>query len=313
MFLVIFTGNDVYNIPVEQLLKDIDIDFDYVDGKREKQFKVEERLLFYDENLDVAVLQLKTSDDSAPLPPPLDHFIRLNAERHMEEEIHLIGHNKGDEKKYNYGIGLWNPTDEKMKKLEKFCQDEGYSNGYIGLDKKERVVIKCQFEEGSSGCPGIVINRNNDPQVGLIYLRGFPDFYYSKGFNKTDFPGDKLLQQGVNIFAVYDVMKTKKFHLDLMNEIFWREYEMELQNTPRNTYAITGDCSKSNNSKQILEVSDETPKNNQMPVDPHRSTSPWVPNGKRKEFEIPTTNQQSVNKEDSAPPDDNVHLTLGRY
>ncbi|CAC5419694.1 unnamed protein product [Mytilus coruscus] len=233
----------------EKLLKTFEVDFDYISEKSQRFFKVEPRVLFMDESLDVAVLQLKP-DNQKQFPPPLQKFYKLNPKKDEDKHIYLISHNKGIKKEVNSGIGIWNPTEKRMEDLERFCQKYGQQNGYIELDRKDRIVIQCEFVGGASGSPGIVI-FNNVAHVVFVYIRGFPSFYYSKQFTgekKRKYPSEKLLQQGVNIGDLFDTMSKKAVNLTLRNEIFPVEAKLE-QTINQHQLAITGDKISSNTNK----------------------------------------------------------------
>ncbi|CAG2210241.1 unnamed protein product [Mytilus edulis] len=239
----------------ENYLNKCFVDFNYVDKNKRSSnaesdlnvFKIEPQVMYKNEVLDVAVLKLKR-EKNKNFPPPLDLFDSLDPEKDDDKEIYLIGHNKSDEKNFNFGIGLWTPTETKMKDMEKFCLEYGKPNGYIGLDRKDRLVIKCEFVSGASGCPGVVIYKDK-AYVVLVYVRGFPDFYYSKQFpgeKKRRIPKERLLQQGVNIGSVFKTMTENTMNLGLRNEIFPHEANLEQQASGQNPYAIGGASSFQN-------------------------------------------------------------------
>jgi hypothetical protein len=120
-----------------------------------------------------------------------------------------------------------------MQSLETFCRDKGYEyEGYAELDKTERLVVKCQFEHGASGCPGVVVLGDNQVYLVTMFLKGFPDFYYSrlfKGEKKEKFPKSKLFQQGVNIGAIYEDLEKNPTYAHIFEDIF------KIQNPPVNT------------------------------------------------------------------------------
>ncbi|CAC5419691.1 unnamed protein product [Mytilus coruscus] len=239
--------NTVLDIPYEAELNNIKVDFDYISEQSPVFFKVEPKILFSDESLDVAVLRL-IPDDRKPFPPPLKKFYRLNPKKDEDKHIYLISHNKSVKKEVNFGIGIWDPTEKRMEDLEKFCQKYEQQNGYIELDRKDRLVIQCEFVGGASGSPGIVI-LNNVAHVVFVYIRGFPSFYHRKQFPEEErrkFPRDKLLQQGVNIGNLYDAMS--KGEVNLCNEIFHEEAKKREQNTKQHKLAIT-DVNSSNTDK----------------------------------------------------------------
>jgi hypothetical protein len=80
----------------------------------------------------------------------------------------------------NHDVELWNPTEEMVQSLETFCKDEGYCYGYAELDKTDRLVVKCEFEHGASGCPGVVILNDNHAYLVTMFLRGLVSILLSK-------------------------------------------------------------------------------------------------------------------------------------
>lgn len=235
----------MYGILVEQDLKNIKVDFDYILEKSSTFFKVEPRVLFMDDSLDVAVLQLK-HDNKLQLPPPLKMFERLYSKQDEDKHIYLISHNKGVKKEVNLGIGLWNPTEKRKEDLKDICKKYGEPDGYKELDRKDRLIVQCDFVGGASGSPGIVI-YNNVAHVVFVYIRGFPSFYYKQQFpeeQRRKFPKDKLLQQGVNIGCLFDTMSKNAVNLTLRNEIFPVEVNLE-----QHQLALTSDKTSINTDK----------------------------------------------------------------
>jgi len=207
-------------------LEEVKIKFDYtVSGGCDESniFEVEPRVLYCNETLDTAILRLKPNG-KVTFPPPfkrLDHFLVPAEDEDLT--IYLIGHPDGSPQRVNLGVGLWNPTEERMQSLATFCKDEGYEYGYAELDKTERLVIKCEFERGASGCPGVVFLGDNQVYLVTMFLKGFPDFYCSrqfKGEKKKKFPKSKLFQQGVNIGAIYEDLKKNPMYADIFKDIF---------------------------------------------------------------------------------------------
>lgn len=219
-------------------MKTFEVDFNYIDAKSSHFFEVEPKILYMDESREIAILQLKPHDQMS-FPPPIKKFVRLNPFTDENEEIFLIGHDKGESKKINAGIGIWNPTPKKLKDLQMTSIEYGKEDGYIDIDRKDRLVIQCKFASGASGSPGMVI-YNNVPHVAFVYIRGFPDFYYNQQFpdeKRKRFPSDKLLQQGVNIGNLFDALSKNKEYLDLRNEIFPEQAEkqhLDKQLSPNN-------------------------------------------------------------------------------
>ncbi|XP_063425019.1 uncharacterized protein LOC134708430 isoform X2 [Mytilus trossulus] len=238
--------DDMNGILFEPLLGQFRVDFDYISKQSSSQFKVIPKVLLIDKSLDVAVLQLKP-DEKKPFPPPLKMFHVLNSEKDGDKQIYLISHNQSKKKEVNSGIGIWKPTEKRLLDLEKFCQQYGEENGYIGLERKDRLVIQCDFVGGASGSPGIVI-LNNVAYVVLVYIRGFPSFYHNKLFSeeqKRTFPRDKLFQHGVNIGNLFANMSSGTY-IVLRNEIFPEEALKLEQTINQHKLAISGDKTSSN-------------------------------------------------------------------
>ncbi|XP_052091081.1 uncharacterized protein LOC127727978 isoform X2 [Mytilus californianus] len=241
--------NQMIKTNFEQDLEKFRVDFEYISKESSSPFKVEPRVLFMNESLDVAVLQLKP-DEKKQFPPPLKTFHVLNPEKDEDKQIYLISHNQSKQKEVNSGIGIWKPTEKRLQNLEKFCQQYGEENGYKGLDRKDRLVIKCDFVGGASGSPGIVI-LDSVAYVVLVYIRGFPSFYHNQQFSeeqKRTFPIDKLFQHGVNIGNLFDTMSTGVY-IRLRNEIFPEEALKLEQIKMQHQLAITGDKTSSNTDK----------------------------------------------------------------
>ncbi|VDI48070.1 Hypothetical predicted protein [Mytilus galloprovincialis] len=238
--------DDMNGILFEPLLGQFRVDFDYISQQSSSQFKVIPKVLLIDKSLDVAVLQLKP-DEKKPFPPPLKMFHVLNSEKDGDKQIYLISHNQSKKKEVNSGIGIWKPTEKRLLDLEKFCQQYGEENGYIGLERKDRLVIQCDFVGGASGSPGIVI-LNNVAYVVLVYIRGFPSFYHNELFSeeqKRTFPRDKLFQHGVNIGNLFANMSSGTY-IVLRNEIFPEEALKLEQTINQHKLAISGDKTSSN-------------------------------------------------------------------
>jgi hypothetical protein len=214
----------------------VKIKFDYTgssDYDESKIFEVEPEVLYCNETLDTAILRLKPNGKVVTFPPPFRlHYFLIPAEDE-DLTIYLIGHPDGSRQRVNLDVGLWNPTEERMQSLETFCRDKGYEyKGYAELDKTERLVLKCEFEHGASGCPGVVVLGDNQVYLVTMFLKGFPDFYCSKlfkGEEKKKFPKSKLFQQGVNIRAIYEDLKKNPMYAHIFEDIFKK------QNPPVNT------------------------------------------------------------------------------
>ncbi|CAC5386874.1 unnamed protein product [Mytilus coruscus] len=192
-----------------------------------KQFRIRPSIVYQNKELDTVVLQLEAT--SRNLPPPLTKFHIVDPENDDGALLHLIAYPLGEKKQIHFDVELWTPTHTRIQILKDFCASKykfsgNYDNDYDDLLQKDRLVVKCQFEHGASGCPGIMLSHNNnEPHVVLMFARGFPNFYYRRKFSRErrTFPKSKLLQQGISICSIYNDIKKK--NPQLCRQIF--EYQ----------------------------------------------------------------------------------------
>ncbi|XP_063396216.1 uncharacterized protein LOC134680871 isoform X2 [Mytilus trossulus] len=205
----------------EHKLKDMTVEF-----CNKKRFNIKPSIVYQSKELDTVVLQIDAA--SRNLPPPFTKFAIVDPEKDDGALVHLIAHI--EKKQIHFDVELWYPSLTRIQSLKEFCASkykitENYDNNYEELRHKNRLVVKCQFEHGASGCPGLILTHNtNEPHVVLMFARGFPNFYYRRSFarKRQKFPRSKLFQQGISLCSIYNDIKTK--NPQLCEQIF--EYEM---------------------------------------------------------------------------------------
>lgn len=189
------------------------------------KFSLEPKVIYHNEKLDIAVLQLKTNGMTHP--PPFIRFDEFTREIHEKDPIYLIGHSESKKKSMNCVLKYWEPFEHRINELTTWSEEEfdlKHGFGYTGIGKDNRLHFKCSFRHGASGCPGLLVRPGGEVLVVTVLLRGFPDFYYYDNFTDEErqrVPTGKLIQQGSNMKTIMDDMKNK--NQDLYEEIFFYE------------------------------------------------------------------------------------------
>eukprot|EP00105_Crassostrea_gigas_P028583 XP_011450277.1 PREDICTED: uncharacterized protein LOC105344256 isoform X1 [Crassostrea gigas] len=209
----------------------------FVDFNYEKDFQPDHLLrfplkpdvLYHNEKLDIAVLQIKENLYGTTFPKPLENFVNFTRQIHEKYSIYLIGHTGAGKKSVDHVLKYWDPLSHRIKELYEWCEEEfvlKHGFGYTGIGDETRLHFQCMFRHGASGCPGFIVPPGGEARVVTVLLRGFPDFYYFDNFTDEErerVPTEKLIQQGSNIDAIKKDMQTK--NMDLYREIFhYREF-----------------------------------------------------------------------------------------
>lgn len=208
-------------------LAEVFVDFNYVKEYQShhlKRFPLEPTVLYFDDKLDIAVLQLKPNIYGMAYPVALTKFDKFTPEVHEKYSIYLIGHSNSLQKSMDHVMKYWHPFDHRITELTDWSANEfnfKHGFGYTGIKEKTRLLFRCSFRHGASGCPGFLVRSEGDVRVVTVLLRGFPDFYYYDNFTeeeKNRVPTEKLIQQGANIGAIMEDMEKK--NKELFREIF---------------------------------------------------------------------------------------------
>ena len=144
-----------------------------------------DRLIFYfvgkiryaNEELDVAILELKSNNDKI-LPPSIPCCI--NFQCGIDPGFHLIGQSYKDPNKIiEKNIQLWTKNVEVIKKAQTWSMDMFKENGYLGLDDPKKELCSCNYQLSMDGAPGIVTLRQkqeptdlSDCQIDLHIAKG---------------------------------------------------------------------------------------------------------------------------------------------
>jgi hypothetical protein len=156
-------------------------------------------------------------------PRPLTKFDKFTQEVHEKYSVYLIGHSNSLEKNVDHVLKYWHPFGHRIKELTEWSKNEFHSkhHGYTGIKDETRLLFRCFFRHGASGCPGFLVRSEGDIRVVTVLLRGFPDFYYFDNFTEEErnrVPTEKLIQQGADIGAIMEDME--KRNKRLFREIF---------------------------------------------------------------------------------------------
>ena len=165
---------------------------------------VTSNVVFENESLDIAVVELQTSGGQS-LPGPLT----LSQNSLLVEQFTFIGHPGGEYKQLNPIDGFVTfPADQKRYAVQLSQRIRG-TDGYIGIDNEDRILFNCSFKEGASGSPGIVV-VGGIPVVITVLLQGYPDWFYDSTVDRSDkdqLEKTNILEQGVKMERLY-----KLFH-----------------------------------------------------------------------------------------------------
>lgn len=208
------------------------VDFDYekdFQPDHYSRFPLEPEVLYYNERLDIAVLQIKENLYGTTFPKPLENFVNFTRQIHEKNSIYLIGHTGAGKKCVDHVLKYWDPLSHRIKDLYEWCEEEfnlKHGFGYTGIGDETRLHFQCMFRHGASGCPGFIVPPGGEAKVVTVLLRGFPDFYYFDNFTDEErerVPTEKLIQQGSNIDAIKKDMQIR--NMNLYREIFdYREF-----------------------------------------------------------------------------------------
>lgn len=196
------------------LRNDVYVDFGHLlpghQPTESTKFSLTRNVAFVDDELDVAVIELK-AQPGREFPP---EFIRFNRAI-PEKKFSFIGHPQGDEKLFNQVDGPVQFSPEMYRSAVNWSNDLGQQNGFEGMENRKRLLFHCSFEKGGSGSPGIAIVDGKEAVVTML-LRGYPGWFYDPNLDQTirDQVGkNQLIEQGVNMVALYDKMNANDISL----------------------------------------------------------------------------------------------------
>lgn len=188
-------------------------------------FHIDNKIPFYDENLDIIMLEIK-ENYGIPFPPSLTNFGDLQ----LTDKFHFIGHPEGRPKERDADCVLLDIPREKADDIRSdmrhFLGEEvslnvqyTYGDPYHGIDDPNRCFFNCSFEHAASGSPGITIDQNGTVKTCIVLLGGYPTFYWEcSGDIKSKMPADLRFEFGIKLSAVYASLK--KFNAALCDQVF---------------------------------------------------------------------------------------------
>lgn len=180
-----------------------------------EHFHIEEHVPYYDEPLDIILLELK-ENFGMPFPVSLTNFDDLQ----FTDKFHLIGHPNGKPKERDADCVLLDISRDKADEIRHsmmgFLGDElsqtvlnTYGDPYHGIDDPDKCFFNCVFEHTASGAPGISIDQNGTVKACIVLLGGYPTFYWECCEDiKSTMPKDLRFEFGIKLSAVYASLKT---------------------------------------------------------------------------------------------------------
>ena len=170
---------------------------------------------------DVLILELKHRDQRKPIRFPKRFVFGVC----NDQEFVIFGHPRGEilqvdpHCKRLTHMDIWRLMREKdeawskVPGIDQAMVDEGYS---ICEDHKSCLFHASKStSHGASGAPGIVhrLDRHNRPAVSLMYLRGYPQFYYHFfSGKKSPVPNECLVEFGITMGQVAMLLLTTGSH-----------------------------------------------------------------------------------------------------
>ena len=161
-------------------------------------------VVFSNESLDIAIVQLKKPPGSQTLPEPLT----LCKETLPEDQFTFVGHPGGEVKQLNPINGFVEITNEQKKEAVIFSHKATGTDGYDGIDNPRRILFHCSFQKGGSGSPGLVV-VDDIPVVITVLLHGYPDWFYDSKVDKRikdTVHNHNKIEQGVLMESLYELL-----------------------------------------------------------------------------------------------------------
>lgn len=181
-------------------------------------------IVYFDEEYDFVVLELRSHDAGVPFPPALNFFADVS-----DSEIHLVGHPGGRQMKEDSIKPSWSPDhdEEIIPYINHLAQ---WSKSYfpdkrdyysILLEPPRKIIFHSTFDIGSSGSPGVMI-RNSRPYVVVMVRGGTPSCFYENLYTNLPVEDDHKVEYGYAMSDIYIKMlkSTRQNVKDLASEIF---------------------------------------------------------------------------------------------
>ncbi|KAK3087702.1 hypothetical protein FSP39_009367 [Pinctada imbricata] len=231
------------------------VDFNYISSfqeERYQRYRLEPKIVYRNEQLDVAILCLKQNDYGTPFPEAITNFDHFCREQHENYSIYLVGHSQAHIKEMDRVLRYWEPMQHRIDDLNKWSKKK-YELEYDpeGLMKSsERIMFQCSFRQGASGAPGFYVDPTGRAVLVTMLLRGFPAFFYYDNFKdeRKNIDDKYLKQQGVNIGEVMKDIQQRDSSLH--KEIFETKVQINIlpsgSSAPRRMLSQTDSSSTPN-------------------------------------------------------------------
>lgn len=184
-----------------------------------RKFHLSSNVVFEDDVLDIAVVELKAG--AHEFPPPFCNF----AQAQPNIKFKFVGHPFGEPKQLNEVDGLLAVSPETKEEAVTWSRQVAGLDGFAGMEIPGRVLFHCSFQKGGSGSPGIAVVEGQAVVVTVL-LHGYPDWFYDPNFDqdiKNRVANQQRIEQGVSMMDLY--LKMHAVNRDLCYAIFDRANE----------------------------------------------------------------------------------------
>ena len=182
------------------------------------KFYLTSNVVFEDEVLDIAVVELKPGPE---LPPPFRNF----SQPQPGSKSTFVGHPSGEPKQLNQVDGLSAVNEPIKEEAVEWSSRLARYDGFAGMDAPGRILFTCSFQKGGSGSPGIAL-IGEQAVVVTVLLHGYPDWFYDPNFDqniKNSIGNQQRIEQGVSMKDLY--FRMRDVNTVLRDAIFGRPNE----------------------------------------------------------------------------------------
>ena len=195
------------------------IDFGHMqDGQindTSKRFRLSRNVVFADPELDVAIVELQSTDREFPAE------FKKFSQALPGQTVFLMGHPDGAGKALNKIDGPFQMTHEFRQEAADWSRRLTDTDGFVGVDNDKKLLFHCSFQQGASGSPGISVVNGKEAVVVTMLLRGYPEWKYNPNTPPellAQVGNNQCIEQGVSMTAVY--LKLHSQNNDLCVSIF---------------------------------------------------------------------------------------------
>ena len=180
-----------------------------------KRFRLSRNVVFADPVLDVAIVELQSTDREFPAE------FKKFSQALPGKTFFLMGHPGGAGKELNQIDGPFQMTDEFRQEAADWSRRVHGTDGYLGVDNDKKLLFHCSFQQGASGSPGIAVVNGKEAVVVTMLLRGYPEWKYNPNTPPellAQVGNNQCIEQGVSMFALYQKLHSQ--NIDLCVSIF---------------------------------------------------------------------------------------------